>query len=102
MGQIIGKRGAKENKDLGQTYRCVTKMAEQAFEMSCSMKLHWSRWSARPGEMVEEVIDTDMIFAVRQQNICTIPKVISLLGKMRVVVALLPKKTPRQSSRCGE
>ncbi len=50
--------------------------------------------------MAEEVIEANMIFTVRQQNIRTIPKVIPLLGGMRVVVALSPKKTPRQCSQC--
>ena len=52
--------------------------------------------------MAEEVIEANMIFAVRQQNICTIPKVIPLLGRMQVIVALPPKETPRQCSQCGE
>lgn len=54
-------------------------MAEQAFEMSCGMKPEWGRWSVRPGENAEDMIEANMIFAVRQQNIRTIPKVISLL-----------------------
>ncbi len=45
--------------------------------------------------MAEEVIEANMIFAVRQRNIHTIPKVISLLDRMQVVVALPPKETPR-------
>lgn len=56
----------------------------------------------RPGEMAEDLIEANMIFAVRQQNIRTIPKVISLLGRMRVIVALPPRETPRQCSQCGE
>lgn len=80
----------------------TTEMAEQAFEMSCGMKPEWGRWSTRPGEMAEEVIEANMIFAVRQQKILTIPKVIPLLGRMRVIVALPPKETPRQCSQCGE
>ena len=80
----------------------TTEMAEQAFEMSCGMKPEWGRWSARPGEMAKEVLEANMIFAVRQQNIRTIPKVILLLGRMWVVVALPPKETPRQCSQCGE
>lgn len=43
-----------------------------------------------------------MIFAVCQQNIRTLPKVISLLGRMRVIVALPPKRTPRQCFLCWE
>lgn len=80
----------------------TTEMAEQAFEMSCGMKPEGGRWSTQPGKMAEEVIEANMIFAVRQQNICTIPKVIPLLGRMRVVVALPPKETPWQCSQCGE
>lgn len=70
--------------------------------MSYGMKPEWGRWSTRPGEMAEELIEANMNFAVRQQNIHSIPKVIPLLGRMRVVVALPPKKTPRQCSQCGE
>lgn len=44
-------------------------MAEQAFEMSYGMKPEWGRWSTRPGEMAEELIEANMNFAVRQQNI---------------------------------
>ena len=52
--------------------------------------------------MAEEVIEANMILAVRQRNIHTIPKVISLLDRMQVVVALPPKETTRQCSQCEE
>lgn len=77
-------------------------MAEQAFEMSCGMKPEWGRWIVRTGDSEEEMIEANMIFAVRQQNIRFVPKVISLLGKMRVIVALPPKQTPQQCLQCGE
>lgn len=77
-------------------------MAEQAFEMSCGIKPEWGRWSVRPGENTEDMIKANMIFAVRPQNIRTIPKVISLLGRISVIVALSPKETPRQCSQYGE
>lgn len=48
------------------------------------------------------MIKANMIFAVRPQNIRTIPKVISLLGRMSVIVALSPKETPWQCSQYGE
>ncbi len=80
----------------------TTEMAEQAFEISCGMKPELGRWSVLLGEMAEEVIEANMIFAVRQQNIHTIPKVISLLDRMRVIEALPPKETPRQCFQCRE
>ena len=51
---------------------------------------------------MEETIEANVIFAVRPQNIRQIPKVISLLGKMRVILALPPKETPKQYLKCGE
>lgn len=60
----------------------TVEMAEQAFEMSCGMKPKWSRWIIQARESEEEAIEANMIFAVRQQNIRSAPKVISLLGKM--------------------
>ncbi len=42
----------------------ITEMAQQALEMSCDMKPEWGSWSIRPGEMAEEVIEANMIFAV--------------------------------------
>lgn len=35
----------------------TTKMAKQAFEMSCDIKLKLGRWSIRPGEIAEEIIE---------------------------------------------
>lgn len=35
-----------------------------------------------------------MIFAVKPQNVQSIPKIISLLGKIHVIVAPPPKKIP--------
>lgn len=43
-----------------------------------------------------------MIFAVRSSNIQQIPKVISLLSKMHVIVALSACETPIQCTQCGE
>ncbi len=43
-----------------------------------------------------------MIFAVHPSNIRIVPKVISLLGAMHVIVALPPKKNPLQCIRYGE
>ena len=65
-------------------------IAEQAFEMSCNMRPEWGRWILPQGKLDEEIIETNMSFAVKPQNDYSIPKVISLLGKMRVIVALPP------------
>lgn len=43
-----------------------------------------------------------MIFAVRSSNIQQGPKVISLLSKMHVIVALSACETPIQCTQCGE
>lgn len=77
-------------------------MAGEAFEMPCSMRPEWGRWVIPQGEVEEEIIEANMIFAVRPQNVQSVPKVISLLGKIRVIVALPPKETPRQCMQWGE
>ena len=71
-------------------------MAEQALEISCNMKPEWQQWSSLQGMIDEEIIEANMVFAVRPQNINSIPKVITLLSKLRVIVALAPKETLRQ------
>lgn len=43
----------------------------------------------------EEIVEKNMIFAVCLQNIHFIPKVISLLGKICLIIALIPKETQR-------
>lgn len=58
----------------------TNKIAKQAFKIFSGIKLEWSHWSTRPEKMAEEVIEGNMIFAVCQQNICIIPKLIPLLG----------------------
>ena len=80
----------------------TSEMAEEAFEMSCGMRPEWGRWVIPQGKIEEEIIEANMIFAVRPQNVQSVPKVISLLGKMRVIVALPLKETPRQCMQCGE
>ena len=50
----------------------------------------------------EEIIELDMVFAVCPQNMHSISKVITLLGKIRVIMAVVPKETPRQFTQCGE
>lgn len=52
-------------------------MAEQAFEMSCSMRPEWGRWILPQGKLDEEIIEANMIFAVKPQNVHSVPKVIS-------------------------
>ncbi len=54
------------------------------------------------GNIKEEIIEANMIFEVRPQNVQSVPKVISLLGKMRVIVALPLKNTPRKCMKFGE
>lgn len=44
----------------------------------------------------KEVIEANIIFAVKLQNPQSVPKIILLLDKIRVIVALQLKKTPRQ------
>lgn len=70
----------------------TTKIAKQTFKMSSGIKLEWGHWSTRPKKMAEKIIEGNMIFAVCQYNIRTIPKLIPLLGQMRMVVALPSKK----------
>lgn len=66
-------------------------MLEQVFQMSCDIKPKWCRWNIRDKEFDEDMIEANIIFTVWKQNIHTIPKLISLLGSMRVIVALPPK-----------
>lgn len=77
-------------------------IAEEAFEMATGMKPEWGRWTIVKDKEEEEIVEGNMIFAVRPQNISSIPKVISILGKMRVIRALPPKETAQQCTGCGE
>lgn len=70
-------------------------MAKKAFEMSCSMRSEWGRWVIPQKKIEEEIIEVNMIFAVKSQNVQSILKVILLLGKMHVIIVLLLKKTLR-------
>ncbi len=54
------------------------------------------------GKIEEEIIEANMIFAVRPQNVQSASKGILLLGKMHVIVTLPLKETPRQCMQCGE
>ena len=74
----------------------------EAFEQSCNMRPEWARWLIPRGAKEKELVEANMIFAVRPSNICIVPKVILLLGAMHVIVALPPKKNPLQYVRCGE
>ena len=76
--------------------------AEEVFEMARKMKPEWGRWIIVKDRKKEEIVEGNMIFAVRPQNINSIPKVISILGKMRVIKTLLPKETAQQCTRCRE
>ncbi len=66
------------------------------------MKPEWRRWSLPQGIIDQEIIETNMVFAVRPQNIHSIPKLIQLLRKMGLIIALVPKETPRQCTQCEE
>lgn len=79
----------------------TTEIAAEAFEQSCNMKSEWARWLL-PYGIAEELVEVNIIFAVRPSNIHTVPKVIPLLGAMHVIVALPPKETPVQCTHCGE
>ncbi len=66
-------------------------MGEQEFEMSCSMRPEGGRWIFPQGKLVEEIIETNMIFAAKPHNVHEISKVILLLGKIQVILALPTK-----------
>ena len=70
--------------------------------MSCGMKPEWVRWSVYPGRETEETMEANLMFAVRPQNIHPTPKAISILRKMRAVVALPPKKSAPQCLQCDK
>lgn len=66
------------------------------------MRPEWARWLIPQGADEEHLLEANMIFAVRPSNIQRIPKVISLLGGMHVIVALPARETPTQCAKCGE
>ena len=78
----------------------TSEMAKEAFEISYDIKPEWGQWVIPQEKIKEEIIEANMIFAVRPQNVQSVPKVISLLGKMRVIIALPLKKTPKQCLQC--
>lgn len=80
----------------------TTEIAAEAFEQSCNMRPEWARWLIPQGADEEHLLEANMIFAVRPANIQRIPKVISLLGGMHVIVALPARETPTQCTNCGE
>ena len=69
---------------------------EEAFEMFCGIRLEWERWVITQRKIKEEIIKPNMMFAITPQNVLSVPKVISLLGKMGVMIALLPKENSGQ------
>lgn len=80
-----------------ETLEDVTpEIAAAAFQQSCNMQPEWARWLIPQGVEEEDLVEASMIFAVRPSNIQRIPKVISLLGEMYVIVALLARETPIQ------
>lgn len=80
----------------------TSEMAEEAFKIFCGMRPEWRRWVIPQEKIKEEIIEANMIFAVKPQNVQSVPKVISLLGKMRIIIALPLKETLRQCMQCGE
>lgn len=86
-----------------ETLEDVTpEIAAEAFQQSCNMQPEWARWLIPQGVEEEDLVEASMIFAVRPSNIQRIPKVISLLGEMHVIVALPARETPIQCTQCGE
>lgn len=80
-----------------ETLEDVTpEIAAEAFQQSCNMQPEWAQWLISQGVEEEDLVEASMIFAVRPSNIQRIPKVISLLGEMYVIVALLARETPIQ------
>lgn len=80
----------------------TAEIAVEAFEQSCNMRPEWARWLIPQGVDKDELVEASMIFAVRPVNIHSIPKVISLLDAMHVVIALPAKESPIQCVKCGE
>ncbi len=66
------------------------------------MRPEWARWLISQGADEEHLLEANMIFAVRPSNIQLIPKFISLLRGMHVIVALPARETPTQYAKCGE
>ncbi len=66
------------------------------------MRPEWARWLIPPGAVEEQILEANMIFAVRPSNIQCIPKFISLLRGIHVIVALPAQETPTQYAKCGE
>lgn len=50
------------------------------------MQPEWAQWLIPQGVEEEDLVEASMIFADRPSNIQRIPKVISLLSKMHVIV----------------
>lgn len=100
--KYLGREVPRRIKTLDGLIDVSVEMTEQAFEMSCSMRSEWGRCIFLQGKLDEEIIEANMIFAMKPQNVHSVPKVILLLGNMRVIVALPPKETPRQCAQCGE
>ena len=80
----------------------TTEIVAKAFEQSCNMQPEWARWLIPEGADKEHLLEASIISAVRPSNIQRIPKVISLLGEIHVIVALPAQKTPTQCAKCGE
>lgn len=86
-----------------ETLEDVTpEIAAEAFEQSCNMRPEWARWIVSQDGEEKELVEASMTFAVRPSNIRRIPKVISLLGEMHIIVALLARETPIQCTQCGK
>lgn len=77
-------------------------IAEKVFEMATKMKPEWRRWTIVKDREEEKIVEDNMIFAIRPQNINSIPMMISILRKMRVIKALPLKERAQQCIRCEE
>lgn len=52
------------------------------------------------GKIEEEIIEANMIFTFQPENVQSVPEVISLLGKISVIIALPPKEILIQYMQC--
>lgn len=64
---------SKKIKRLDEFTKIIIEIGEQVFEILFGMQPEWRRWIICLKDS-EEVIEVNMIFPVRQQNICPMPK----------------------------
>ncbi len=96
-------RGVPQRIQTLETLKDVTpEIASEAFQQSYNMQPEWARWLILQGVEEEDLVEASMIFAFRPSNIQQIPKVISLLGEIYVIVAVSARETPIQCTQCGK